>query len=191
MENLLDFRAHSLCFPIWVFFGWISQGMLSVAEIPDTWQGWAHGCSSSASCSVRVGTATSEPPWRVLQTKSKSKLLEGCVPTVEKKKLKILRLNHILSMQCIFLLNDSVVERLPHPQDPWNEACFPGLQTLTLFYLFYLFLLFLVPLWLEHLLSFPQRKCLIFHNWRRRIKSNVIILIGRSVIVKVLSTNCP
>lgn len=92
-------------------------------------------------------------------------------------------------MQCIILLNDSMLERLPHPQDPWNEACFPGSQVPLYFILFIFFSFFLFPLWLEHLLNFPQRKCLIFHNWRRRIKSNVIIIVGRSV--KVLSTICP
>lgn len=132
-----------------------------------------------------AGTATSEPPWRALQTKSKSELLEVCVPTFKKKKSGELT----TSYPCI-LLNDSVIGKVPSSTGSLEWSLLSSI-TSSHFILFIFFSFFLFPLWLEHLLNFPQRKCLAFHNWKRRIKCNVIIIIGRSVTVKVLSTICP
>lgn len=68
---------------------------------------------------------------------------------------ELLRIDHVLSVQCIFLLNHSVVERLPHPQYPRNEACFPGLQD---FILFIYFPPFLVSLVAAAFIKFPSKE---------------------------------
>lgn len=60
-------------------------------------------------------------------------------------------------MQCLFLLNDSVVERLPYPQDPWNAACFPGYK-LSLYFILFIFPPFLFSLVVGAFIKFPSKE---------------------------------
>lgn len=76
-------------------------------------------------------------------------------------------------MRFVFLLDGAVVERLPSPQQPSNQAFFPGLQPLTG-----------ACGWSIYNVPLSNEMPGFFLRWSSRIKSNVMIVIGKSVIVR-------
>lgn len=87
-------------------------------------------------------------------------------------------------MRCIFLLDDAVLGGLSYPQELWNEMCLPGLQALTGFF----FSLFFTCGWGIYKVSFSKE--MPGFSGEAKNKSNVIIIIGKSVIIEVFTIIC-